>query len=100
MSCVSYVHSKIPTAPLVDAEWYARFPRSIPSVGSVAIFKYDTGVSHVAIVESLEEKGMVVSDCNYKPGICTKRFVEYGHYSIVGFWLPPKEEPITGFAAL
>ncbi len=89
MSCVRWVHTKIPSAPLVDAEHYAGFPRSMPTVGSVAIFEYLSGVSHVAIVESLGLSGFTVSECNYfGDGTCGRRFVDYNHYSIVGFWTP------------
>ncbi len=89
MSCVQFVHSRIPSAPLVDAEWFQQFPRSTPSVGSIAMFKYDSGVSHVAIVEELQQEGMVVSECNYRKGVCDKRFVKWNNDTLVGFWQPP-----------
>lgn len=97
-SCVQYVHSRYPAAPLVDATWYQKFPRTMPSVGAVAIFHYSSGLDHVGVVESLGEKGFIVSDCNYSWHVCTKRFVPWNHYSIVGFWDPPEYTPSRGYA--
>ena len=89
LSCVRYVFNKT-GAPLVDAKWYSNFPRTVIAVGTVAIFKYRSGISHVALVERLDADGFLVSECNYDgEGGCGKRFVPYNHYSIVGFWEPP-----------
>ncbi len=59
------------------------------AVGTVAVFKYHNGVSHVALVEELGLNGFTVSECNFHAGKCGWRFVPYNDYSIVSFWTPP-----------
>lgn len=91
-SCVSYVHRRIPSAPLVDARFYATLPHSTPAEGGVAVLYYPNSAPeyrwHVAIIESLGEKGMVVSECGYKSGKCTKRFIPWNAPEIWSFFQP------------
>ncbi len=89
-SCVSYLNRVI-GAPLVDAVFYQTFPRTQMAVGSVALFKYHNGISHVALVEALGANGLTVSECNYVHGVCGLRYVPYGTYSLIGFWKPPTQ---------
>ena len=59
------------------------------SVGSVAMFTYKNGVSHVGIVESFEEKCFWMSDSNFEgDGKYGERCVPYDHYALKGFWKP------------
>ncbi len=89
-SCVAYIHDRT-GAPLVDAQWYQNFPRTIMAVGSIALFKYHNGVSHVALVEALGMSGLTISECNYHHGVCGLRYVPYDDYSLVGFWQAPNQ---------
>lgn len=69
------------------------------AVGTVALFTYRSGVSHVALVEELSLNGFWVSECNYRPGVCGWRFVRYDDYALRGFWSPPNQSiPLREFA--
>ncbi len=59
------------------------------AIGSVALFKYHNGVSHVAMVEKFKDSCFIVSETNFDgEGSYGTRCVPYGDYSIVGFWRP------------
>jgi hypothetical protein len=57
-------------------------------VGRVAVFKYHSGISHVALVTELSINGFWVREANYRAGKIGVRFVPYNDYSIVSFFEP------------
>jgi hypothetical protein len=88
-SCVRFVASLIPSAPLIDARWYATVfkERTYPAVGRIAMFKYGEKVteSHVAIVKKIEDDGFWVEEANWKPCKKTTRFIKWSDENLVGF---------------
>lgn len=83
-SCVQYVHSKIPSFPLGDAD--KQVPNGTPEVGGVVIFRYLNGVGHVGIIISLEADGFWVDDFNYHHCQTSHRFIRWDDPAIRGFW--------------
>jgi hypothetical protein len=87
-------------APLIDAEWFQGFPKTPITVGSVAMFTYRNGKSHVGLVESLDSDCFWMSDYNYRgDGKYGRRCVPYDNYALKGFWSPPNQRSmyLAGF---
>ncbi len=95
LSCVGYIN-KMVGAPLVDAEFYANFPGSIPSVGSVVVLHYPDSKPeyqwHVALVKGLRGKCLFIGERNLDgKGSYSERCIAYNDDSIYKFWTPPNQ---------
>jgi surface antigen len=86
---VRYIASIIPSAPLIDAKWYATVfkERTYPAVGRIAMFKYGEKVteSHVAVVKEIRDDGFLVEEANWKPCKKTTRLISWDDPALVGF---------------
>lgn len=83
-SCVKYARAIIGGVPLRDAE--AFLPNTTIHVGALALFRYRSGVSHVAVVTSINGSSFTVREANYKPCLASTRNVAYSDSALVGFW--------------
>lgn len=61
-------------------------PNTMPFVGSLALFKFSNGVSHVAYVDKLGEAGFHVQQGNKKAGEYTEEWVDWDNEWLIGFW--------------
>lgn len=92
LSCVAWVHQRTGTAPLVNAIFYPSFVRTIPSVGTIAMFKYGETVDdyHVAYTEEIRDLGFWISECNFSAkDKCGWRFIRWNDPHLIGFFQPP-----------
>jgi len=85
-NCVKFVHTIDPRVPFQDATQFT--PNTTPHEGAVALFKYRSGASHVALVTKIEEEFFEVTDANYVPGKITVRKVPWDNYALRGFYSP------------
>lgn len=87
-SCVNFVKSLVPGAPVVDAIFYKTvgFP-TYPAVGRVALLQYGEGVleHHVAVVKELRQDGIVVDEANFNRCQKGTRFIPWLSPEIIGF---------------
>ncbi len=90
-SCIEYLRAIGVEVPKIDALWMQTFPKSVPTVGAVALFSYGAGIdkAHVALVTSLGEDSFTVKEANYYSCSKDERVVKYSDKALVGFWNPP-----------
>lgn len=74
-NCVSFVRSKRPDLPPLDASMF-RPSTSTPFVGAVALMYYPhSGLWHVAYVEEVGSGWIRIIDANYSPCAVTRRTI-------------------------
>lgn len=74
---------------LANAKAYGAVITNTASVGSIVVTTDNTRYGHVALVESVDEKGFTVSEMNYsKFGKVNTRFISHSSKIIRGFILP------------
>lgn len=83
-SCVKYARALIGNVPLQNASQFV--PNTKLHVGALAVFKYSSGVSHVAVVTSVKESSFTVKEANYKPCLTSTRNVSTDDEALIGFW--------------
>lgn len=89
-SCVSYVHSLVPEAPLVNADQYK--PNISAHVGAIAIFHYGPsahyphGTGHVALVTAIRSGAIAINESNYHSCAISDRWVSLKDPTLIGFW--------------
>lgn len=81
-NCYLAVKQRIPNLPLTKN----LIPNSEVAVGSVAIFKYPSGLMHYAYVESFGTEVFKVSESNYLPCQRGERLVNLNDKSLLGFY--------------
>ena len=84
-SCVrtaQYLGAKL---PMVDAQYFQQFKRTMPTLNGLVLLQYGK-VSHVAVIKGFKENGIVVSEGNYKKCAITTRIIDYNNPNIRGFW--------------
>jgi len=81
--CVSFARLFVKDLPRGNANSF--LPNTQPAVGRIAIFNYN-GLSHIAVISSLEATGFVVTEANYKPCEKTVRLVKYNDKYLIGFY--------------
>lgn len=95
--CVTYARSLGASLPrgydAIDyVKWINILPKSPPTVGSVAIFKYGEGRArhHLAYVYKLEETGFIAKEEIAIDGECVRRtrLVEWNDKALLGFYKP------------
>lgn len=59
-------------------------PNSTAKVGSIAIFNY-SGLKHIAVVTSVHEGGIKISEANYEPCLTGERSVKLTDPALIGF---------------
>lgn len=59
-----------------------------PQKGDLVLFRYKSGVSHVAVVKSLSEGVLSVTEGNLEPCQISSRTVPVTDQNIVGYWRP------------
>ena len=65
--------------------WNVSINTSTPTVGSLAVFRYNNGLGHIAIVEQVLQDGITVSETNFERCQWTRRFVEFDNYALRGY---------------
>lgn len=71
----------------MDAQWFKDFPRAIPAVGRIAIFKYPNDY-HVAFITELGDSTFIVKEANFKKCAVGTREISYSDPRLVGFFAP------------
>lgn len=80
-NCYLYVKHRVLELPFMGDIT----PNVEPKVGAVAI-EYFGKVKHVSIVTEVTDTGVMVEEANYTHCKTGTRFIEFSHYSLVGFW--------------
>lgn len=87
-SCVSWVKYKRPDLTMVwgSPKAYARTHTLVktPAIGSVGISS-EGPVWHTWFVEVIEGTNLLISECNYTPGVCGTRTIPIDSPLIIGF---------------
>ena len=83
--CVTFARQYIPDLPKGNADSFK--PNTFPVFGGAVLFDYE-GVSHIAVISSLEANGFWVTEANYKHCTRTVRLVKYNDPAIKGFYEP------------
>lgn len=81
-NCYAYAKSKIPELQNTSKIT----PNTDIEVGTVAIFKYPSGVKHYAIVKSVSKESFVVDESNYKRCVQKDRTVSIDDKYLLGFY--------------
>ncbi len=79
-SCVRTLNKFVPTAPLVNAEFYQTIGfRTTPQVGGIALFSYGLGTlkQHVAYIAYMDALGMELWEGNREECTFTKRWIRW-----------------------
>ena len=74
----------LPEIKGVDAKWFVTFNGTTPQKGGIVLLKYGE-VWHTAYIEKILEKGVWVSETNYKKGQYTERLIEWGDKNVVKY---------------
>lgn len=91
-SCTKYAHVLQPAFPIQNADTVV--PNSLtPNIGSVAVFRYKSGKSHVGVVDIVQPNVVQptrfhMKQSNYKPCLTDGMWVDIQDPSLVGFWDP------------
>ena len=81
-NCYLFVKNNVEGLPLMANIT----PNTELEVGAVAIFKYPSGLKHVAIVREIWDGEFLVEETNYKNCKYGKRIVSEVDKSLIGFW--------------
>lgn len=91
--CVSYARSIGVEIPIgTNAEDITG--NTTPTVGGLALFKFNNGVSHVGVIQEMSEDGFRIDQANKIRCEINKEWISWDNEFLTGFWVNPIDTSI------
>jgi hypothetical protein len=83
-NCVSFVRQYRPDAPHINASDYT-ISTTTPYAGAIAVMRYPSGASHVALVVSVTETHVELLHANVIPCKVTNEYMDVDNPRLLGY---------------